>query len=140
MPLFEYRCSDCREVTERFFFSFGDSEVPIECGCGGLLAKLVSRVTFNAFQPFTTNHIVPDGSKIEVRSRNQLNDLMKRYNLRESRTNHMQYGGDVRSIPLSGEPTGSSRAKRRPAKVGKFTPREAGRVSEDAARSNYGMG
>jgi hypothetical protein len=140
LPLFEYRCRHCSKIEERFFHSFEESELPQRHSCYGKMDKIVSRVTFNAFQPFVTNHIRPDGAPVQVNSRNQLSDLMKRYNLVESRTNHCQYGGDVRSIPLSGEPTGSVRKPRRNSKVNHFTPQQAEKASEQARRANYGMG
>jgi len=140
LPLFEFSCSDCSTVTERFFHTYRASQGDQRCACGASMTKLLPRVVFQTFTPFTTNHIMPDGSAVHVRSRGQLEGLMKRYNLVESRTNHCQFGGDVRSIPLSGEPTGSPRKRRRSGSVKKFTPRQAEAVSESAKTSNYGMG
>lgn len=46
MPIYEYRCHDCRRRVSRFYRSFADSEVQPTCPrCGGSkLTRLISRV------------------------------------------------------------------------------------------------
>lgn len=46
MPIYEYRCADCRRRVSIFFRSFSDASASPQCpNCGGVnLARLVSRV------------------------------------------------------------------------------------------------
>lgn len=45
MPVYEYRCSDCRKRCSIFFRSFSDVSAPVCPNCGSVhLTKLVSRV------------------------------------------------------------------------------------------------
>jgi putative FmdB family regulatory protein len=139
MPIFEYRCSHCREIREQFFHSFESSEAPQNCrSCGSGMEKLTSRVSFHAFSPFFSNNIVPDGSRVYVRDRAQLRGLMRQYNLQEARTNHCQFGGDTRSIPLSGDPTTMGRKPRSAAPIGRMSHAQAERASREAARTGHG--
>ena len=46
MPIYEYRCNQCRRVTSQFLRSFSDEKVPLCQHCGSLdLSRLISRVT-----------------------------------------------------------------------------------------------
>lgn len=41
MPLYEYECPDCEEITEDFR-QISDRAQPMECKCGGLAEKIIS--------------------------------------------------------------------------------------------------
>lgn len=42
MPIYEYKCKNCRKVTEKFF-SVKDSPEKIKCSCGKTAKKIISR-------------------------------------------------------------------------------------------------
>lgn len=47
MPIYEYKCRDCGEVTEEIFTTVQKSETFFCKKCGGISDKIISRVNSN---------------------------------------------------------------------------------------------
>ncbi|GAB6177009.1 zinc ribbon domain-containing protein [Desulfobaculum senezii] len=45
MPIYEYRCNDCKQVFEEWQRNFDDKEVPCPV-CGGASQRLISNTSF----------------------------------------------------------------------------------------------
>jgi len=139
MPLFEYKCNRCGEVEEHFFHTLAASDVRQRCSmCRADMRKMPSRISFTPFTPFYTNHIHPEGKGIFVSGRSHLRELQRKYNVRESSLNHNQYGGDVRSIPLSVKPGGMGDNPKRRSEVGHLTQDQANKLAAEAKRTSFG--
>jgi len=46
MPLYEYKCQDCGEITERWE-QFNDYEIVLCTHCGGIAEKIISLCAFH---------------------------------------------------------------------------------------------
>jgi putative FmdB family regulatory protein len=45
MPIYEYKCDKCEQVTELFTASFNPPETQI-CKCGGIMERIISLCSF----------------------------------------------------------------------------------------------
>lgn len=98
-----YWCRACNYRFESRSVSSRAVEDDLPCPqCGGAARWTPSRFMTSAFRPFETRNIVPDGTLTEVRSRSQLNELMRIHGIRESPLNDTAEGrADYREFAKS---------------------------------------
>lgn len=136
MPLYEFMCVHCG-VTEMFFPHVDTKTEIAACKtCGAKARRIPSVPAFTEFVPFTTNHILPDGSPVHVRDRSQLRSLLREHKLVELGNDPVRsfFGNSEKSIPRSG--TKSSKQKR--AKSNAVPETQAKRSEEFARRTDFG--
>lgn len=133
MPLFEYRCSNCTRITERYFRRFAESERAQRCACGGHMEKLLSAFCFQRFRPFVTRNIHPEGKPIHITSRSHLERLCRDYRVVPSPLNDTAEG---RADPR--EFLSLKRKRPQPPKIQKATVDEFEPIARRAVDTRFG--
>ena len=83
MPIYEYECRDCGMVSEYLIITREQALVDPGCRwCSGPTEMRYSLYCPRAFEPFTTNNILPDGKPVTVRGPGQLAQLENEHHVK----------------------------------------------------------
>lgn len=88
MPIFEYRCRYCQEITERFYSVWQDPNRITCAHCGGYAHKIMSRVSVRDEHPgWIDDNLrasIQDDDEVPIQSRSDLDRVVKEKGLVEN--------------------------------------------------------
>lgn len=84
MPNYDYQCSSCGTVEERYAHI---DEIMVVCSCGALMTRLFSPPAHIIcdIEPYWDDHISQTGQPVYVESKKHREELLKRNGLRMKR-------------------------------------------------------
>ncbi|TDI15321.1 MAG: hypothetical protein E2P05_07215 [Acidobacteria bacterium] len=83
MPVWDFQCSECgRKELDVHNVQFDPEPIWPEC-CGERMEMLFSTKVKPAFEPFTTNHIHPEGKPLTVRTQKELSKFQNEFGVQQ---------------------------------------------------------
>lgn len=80
MPLYEYHCNRCNQISEKFYH-IDSVKKQTKCDyCNGIAVKIISKTAIKSFKPQTLDIIDDNEKPIHVRNSGEVKDAIKKYN------------------------------------------------------------